>query len=133
MSAGQQQSRTGRTGGATPTQRAQTDWTSVADAAASTPNPMYVTRADAAYDADAAKKTKCRSLRKKLLQVTGLLFGLLVAILMPYFAVKVSTLSNDLAKLSVRVLKLSEGLLTLSDKVGERDGMKVSLLLWEIF
>ncbi|KAI8514571.1 hypothetical protein Bbelb_071620 [Branchiostoma belcheri] len=82
MSAGQQQSRTGRTGGATPTQQAQTDWTSVADAAASTPNPMYVTR-----------------------------------------AVKVSTLSNDVAKLSVKVLKLSEGLLTLSDKVGEREGM----------
>ncbi|XP_019618824.1 PREDICTED: collagen alpha-2(V) chain-like [Branchiostoma belcheri] len=37
--------------------------------------------------------------------------------------VKVSTLSNDLAKLSVKVLKLSEGLLTLSDKVGERDRM----------
>ncbi|KAI8513329.1 hypothetical protein Bbelb_099680 [Branchiostoma belcheri] len=121
MSAGQQQSRTGRTGGATPRQQAQTDWTSVADAAASTPNPMYVTRADAAYDAAAAKK--CRGLRKKLLQVAGLLFGLLVVILLSYFAVKVSTLSNDVAKLSVKVLKLSEGLLTLSDKVGERDGM----------
>ncbi|KAI8483386.1 hypothetical protein Bbelb_388490 [Branchiostoma belcheri] len=142
---------TAENSGATPTQQAQTDWTSVADAAASTPNPMYVTRADAAYDADAAKKTKSRGLRKKLLQVAGLLFGLIVVILLSYFAgfrmeaaltthgcpafahvfarrqhveaLKVSTLSNDVAKLSVTVLKLSEGLLTLFDKVGERDGM----------
>ncbi|XP_078678488.1 uncharacterized protein LOC144914480 [Branchiostoma floridae x Branchiostoma belcheri] len=41
----QQQPQTGTTGGATPTQSQQTDWRSLADAAANTPNPLYVSRA----------------------------------------------------------------------------------------
>ncbi|KAI8511625.1 hypothetical protein Bbelb_107250, partial [Branchiostoma belcheri] len=41
----QQQAQTGTTGGATPTQSQQTDWRSLADAAANTPNPLYVSRA----------------------------------------------------------------------------------------
>eukprot|EP00058_Branchiostoma_floridae_P014992 XP_002600480.1 hypothetical protein BRAFLDRAFT_70144 [Branchiostoma floridae] len=47
MSEGQQQSQTGDTEGATPMQQDQTDWTSLADAAASIPNPMYTSEAGA--------------------------------------------------------------------------------------
>ncbi|XP_019641532.1 PREDICTED: uncharacterized protein LOC109483016 [Branchiostoma belcheri] len=47
MPGGQQQTQTGDTGDATPMQQLQTDWRSLADAAANTPNAMYVSRADA--------------------------------------------------------------------------------------
>ncbi|XP_066301793.1 CD209 antigen-like [Branchiostoma lanceolatum] len=45
MPGGQQQSQTGDTG-TTPMQQPQTDWQSIADAAASIPNALYVSRAD---------------------------------------------------------------------------------------
>ncbi|KAI8502740.1 hypothetical protein Bbelb_194420 [Branchiostoma belcheri] len=44
MPGGQQQAQTADTAGTTPVQQPQTDWTSVADAAAAVPNPLYVTR-----------------------------------------------------------------------------------------
>ncbi|KAI8491763.1 hypothetical protein Bbelb_305680 [Branchiostoma belcheri] len=80
MPGGQQQSQTSGTAGTTPMQQPQTDWRSVADAAANVPNPMYVTRADAkadgSYATEAKKKKKCRHLRKKLWQ-TAWTVGLL--------------------------------------------------------
>ncbi|XP_019614638.1 PREDICTED: collagen alpha-1(I) chain-like [Branchiostoma belcheri] len=45
MPGGQQQSQTSDTAGETPTQQPQTDWRSLADAAANIPNLMYGTRA----------------------------------------------------------------------------------------
>ncbi|KAI8506313.1 hypothetical protein Bbelb_157400 [Branchiostoma belcheri] len=45
MSGGQQQSQTVDSGGATPQQQDQTNWRSLADAAANIPNTMYVSRA----------------------------------------------------------------------------------------
>ncbi|KAI8513376.1 hypothetical protein Bbelb_100150 [Branchiostoma belcheri] len=87
----------------------QTDWRSVADAAADIPNPMYVRSADvkrdANYDAH-AKKEKCRRLRKKLWQTAGLLVSLVVIIAVSYLAVKVSSHSEEIAKLS-EIIKLN--------------------------
>eukprot|EP00058_Branchiostoma_floridae_P018050 XP_002603539.1 hypothetical protein BRAFLDRAFT_79074 [Branchiostoma floridae] len=48
MQGDQQQSQTGDTG-TTPMQQPQTDWRSIADAAASIPNALYVPRADRTY------------------------------------------------------------------------------------
>ncbi|KAI8487289.1 hypothetical protein Bbelb_350870 [Branchiostoma belcheri] len=45
MSGGQQPSQIGDTGGASPQQQDQTNWRSLADAAANIPNAMYVSRA----------------------------------------------------------------------------------------
>ncbi|XP_066268489.1 collagen alpha-1(I) chain-like [Branchiostoma lanceolatum] len=103
MPGGQQQSRT-NTGGTTPKQP-QTDWMRRADAAANIPNPMYVTRADATYDADTNKKVNCRSVCKRLLLASGLVFGLVVVAMLSYLTVKVISVSEEMAKLSAEMAK----------------------------
>ncbi|KAI8509768.1 hypothetical protein Bbelb_121960 [Branchiostoma belcheri] len=100
MSGGQQRSQTGDTGGATPQQQGQTNWRSIADAAANIPNAMYVSRAD--YGADANNKTKWLDRGKKVLKGTGLFIAVATVLLFPIFAVKVSTLSGDVSKLAAR-------------------------------
>ncbi|KAI8491811.1 hypothetical protein Bbelb_306160 [Branchiostoma belcheri] len=109
MSRGQQQSQAQDTRGNAPMQQPQTDWRSVADAAATIPNPLYARSADvkrdANYDAH-AKKEKCRRLRKKLWQTAGLLVSLVIIIAVSYLAVKVSSHSEEIAKLS-EIIKLN--------------------------
>ncbi|XP_078676415.1 uncharacterized protein LOC144913548 [Branchiostoma floridae x Branchiostoma belcheri] len=100
MSGGQQPSQTGDTGGASPQQQGQTNWRSLADAAANIPNAMYVSRAD--YGADANNKTKWLDRGKKVLKGTGLFLAVAKALLFPLFAVKVNTLSGDVSKLAAR-------------------------------
>eukprot|EP00058_Branchiostoma_floridae_P017183 XP_002602671.1 hypothetical protein BRAFLDRAFT_72960 [Branchiostoma floridae] len=81
---------------ATPLQQDhQTDWKSLADAAANIPNSLYVTRGDYAYRTDANKKTKCIHLCKKLLKATGLFFTVVNAIMVPLLAVRLITLSGE--------------------------------------
>ncbi|XP_078664893.1 uncharacterized protein LOC144907549 [Branchiostoma floridae x Branchiostoma belcheri] len=87
MKRGQQQSQAADTGGATPMQQPQTDWRSVAHAAANTPNALYVSRADPTY----ADVNTCWRLRDKLWQITGLVFAVVIVILvilLPFFAGK---------------------------------------------
>ncbi|XP_078666056.1 uncharacterized protein LOC144908385 [Branchiostoma floridae x Branchiostoma belcheri] len=100
MLGGQQQSQTGDTGGATPKQQDQTDWRSLADTAANIPNTMYVSRAD--YGVDANSRTKWLDMGKKFLKGTGLFFAVVMVLLFTLFAVKVSTLSDDVSKLAAR-------------------------------
>eukprot|EP00058_Branchiostoma_floridae_P016940 XP_002602428.1 hypothetical protein BRAFLDRAFT_63481 [Branchiostoma floridae] len=107
MPGGQNQPQTGDTGGASPMQQPQTDWRSLADAGANIPNTLYVSRADASYDADANKKKKCRGLSKKVLQVTTIVFAVAVCVLLPYLAVQVSTHSSEMAKHGMR-LRMTE-------------------------
>ncbi|KAI8522090.1 hypothetical protein Bbelb_018440 [Branchiostoma belcheri] len=106
----QQQDQTGTTGGATPTQSRQTDWRSLADAAANTPNTLYVSRADAIYAAKATSVRKKRwGLCKKMWQITIVVFVAVNAILLPYLAVKSSVNSEDIFKLSRKTeLRLAE-------------------------
>ncbi|KAI8499350.1 hypothetical protein Bbelb_231140 [Branchiostoma belcheri] len=74
---------------------------SLADAGANTPNTLYVSRADAAYAADAnGRKKKCLGLCKKLWQFTIVVFVVANAILLPYFAVKTTMLAEEFAKLN---------------------------------
>eukprot|EP00058_Branchiostoma_floridae_P016781 XP_002602269.1 hypothetical protein BRAFLDRAFT_76956 [Branchiostoma floridae] len=94
--------------GTTPQQQPQTDWRKLAHAAATIPNTMYVSRADVTYDADAISKTQCRSLIKKLFQTAGFVFCLAVAIMLPYLTVRVISLSEDIAKLSIKIDKRTE-------------------------
>eukprot|EP00058_Branchiostoma_floridae_P019106 XP_002604595.1 hypothetical protein BRAFLDRAFT_92818 [Branchiostoma floridae] len=88
-------------------------WQSVADMAATTLNTLYVTRADV-YDVidDVDTKTKFFRLLKKLWAPTGLVFAVVIVILLAYFAGKVTTLSDEIAKLTARnniiELRLSE-------------------------
>ncbi|CAH1271099.1 COL6A5 [Branchiostoma lanceolatum] len=88
-------------------QQPQTEWKSRADAAANIPNPLYVTRADAKYDADANKKPKCRRVIKKLLQTVWFVSGLAVIIMLPYLTVQVISISEEMAKLSEEMAELS--------------------------
>ncbi|KAI8484492.1 hypothetical protein Bbelb_377630 [Branchiostoma belcheri] len=85
MPGGQQQSQTGDTGGATPEQQDQTNWRSLAHAAATIPNALYVSRADYMDRAD-NKLKKCIHLCKKFLKVTGLFFAMVSILLFPLFA-----------------------------------------------
>ncbi|XP_078696587.1 uncharacterized protein LOC144924839 [Branchiostoma floridae x Branchiostoma belcheri] len=87
------------------------DWRALANIAASVPNTLYVSRADVSYGAVATDNaTKCCSLRKKMLQTAGIVFAMVIFFLLPYFAVKVATLSDEMAKLSEGLEALSEGL-----------------------
>eukprot|EP00058_Branchiostoma_floridae_P004270 XP_002589758.1 hypothetical protein BRAFLDRAFT_97808 [Branchiostoma floridae] len=54
MPGDQQQSQTSDNAGTTPMQQPQTDWRSIADAAASIPNALYVSRADRTYQGEAS-------------------------------------------------------------------------------
>ncbi|KAI8499349.1 hypothetical protein Bbelb_231130 [Branchiostoma belcheri] len=105
-----QQAQAGTTGVGTPTQPPPTDWRSRADAAANIPNPLYASRADATYTADAnSRKKKCLGLCKKLWQFTSVVFVVANAILLPYFAVKTTMLAEEFAKLNRKTeLRLSE-------------------------
>eukprot|EP00058_Branchiostoma_floridae_P017056 XP_002602544.1 hypothetical protein BRAFLDRAFT_93849 [Branchiostoma floridae] len=91
--------------------RAQTDWTSVADAAATIPNTLYVSRADA-YGTEMDKKTKWFRLCKKFGQATAAVLVVVTAVLLPYFAVKVTTLAEITSKLEeqnkMTVLRVAE-------------------------
>ncbi|CAH1254594.1 Hypp1380 [Branchiostoma lanceolatum] len=85
------------------------NWRELADKGACVPNSMYVSRADVTYDAVAADKmTKCCNLRKKMLQAAGLVIVIVIFFLLPYFAVKVATISADVAKLSEELAILSD-------------------------
>eukprot|EP00058_Branchiostoma_floridae_P020472 XP_002605962.1 hypothetical protein BRAFLDRAFT_92210 [Branchiostoma floridae] len=95
MQGGQQQSQTGDNGGTKPTQQAPTDWKAVADAAANIPNTMYVSRADV-YGTEMDKKTKWFRLCKKFGQATATVIAVVIAVLFPYFAVKVITLAEKM-------------------------------------
>ncbi|KAI8495167.1 hypothetical protein Bbelb_271530 [Branchiostoma belcheri] len=96
MKRGQQQSQTGDTGGATPIQQPQTDWRSVADAAAYIPNTLYVSRADA-YDTP-SDGNKCWRLRNKVWQISGLVFAVVIVILLSFFSVKDANQSAEMAR-----------------------------------
>ncbi|XP_019642084.1 PREDICTED: collectin-12-like [Branchiostoma belcheri] len=98
MSGGQQPSQTGDTGGAKPKQQDQTNWKSVADAAANIPNALYVSRADYTDGAN-TKVKKCIHLFKKFMKGTGVFFAVVSILLFPLFAVKVF---DDVAKLTAR-------------------------------
>eukprot|EP00058_Branchiostoma_floridae_P004265 XP_002589753.1 hypothetical protein BRAFLDRAFT_97803 [Branchiostoma floridae] len=54
MPGDQQPSQTSDNAGTTPMQQPQTDWRSIADAAASIPNALYVSRADRTYQGEAS-------------------------------------------------------------------------------
>ncbi|XP_035660160.1 collagen alpha-1(XI) chain-like [Branchiostoma floridae] len=87
MSGGQRQPRTGNRGGTTPMQPPPTDWRTIANMAANIPNSLYVSRTAYDYDADTdiMIREKCWSICKKLLQIAGIMFVVVVAILLPYF------------------------------------------------
>ncbi|XP_066266288.1 uncharacterized protein [Branchiostoma lanceolatum] len=102
MPGGQQQSQT-NTEGTTPMQQPQTDWQSRADAAANIHNPIYATKADATYDADANNKANRRSVCKRLLLTAGLVVGLVVVTMLSYLTVNVFSVSEEMAKLSAEM------------------------------
>ncbi|XP_078695289.1 uncharacterized protein LOC144924203 [Branchiostoma floridae x Branchiostoma belcheri] len=88
MSGGRRQrSRTADTNDAMNTrmQESQTDWTHIADKAATTPNPLYVSKAGVS---DGADKTKCCNIRKKLWITIDIVFGLAIVIILAYCAAK---------------------------------------------
>ncbi|XP_066299148.1 collagen alpha-1(I) chain-like [Branchiostoma lanceolatum] len=85
--------------------QAQTDWRSIADAAANIPNAMYVSRADV-YGTEMDKKTKWFRLCKKFWQATAALFIVGIAALLPFFAVKVITLAEKVNKLEEQLTEL---------------------------
>eukprot|EP00058_Branchiostoma_floridae_P026039 XP_002611529.1 hypothetical protein BRAFLDRAFT_63834 [Branchiostoma floridae] len=68
----QQQSQTGDTG-TTPTQQPQTDWRSIADAAANIPNNLYVSRAGSinSWIAYACLLPKAIAKKKKMAAAAG--------------------------------------------------------------
>ncbi|KAI8484502.1 hypothetical protein Bbelb_377730, partial [Branchiostoma belcheri] len=69
----------------------QTDWTHIADKAATTPNPLYGSRSDQQTDpSDDADKTKCCKIRKKLWITIGIAFaiGVAIVVILAYCAAK---------------------------------------------
>ncbi|KAI8514053.1 hypothetical protein Bbelb_083770 [Branchiostoma belcheri] len=66
-------------------QESQTDWTHIADKAATTPNPLYVSGSDVSGDAD---KTKCCNIRKKLWITIDIVFGVAIVVILAYCAAK---------------------------------------------
>ncbi|KAI8484485.1 hypothetical protein Bbelb_377560 [Branchiostoma belcheri] len=91
MSGGRRRSRTGDTYGAMNMRESQTDWTHIADTAATTPNPLYGSRSDQQTDpSDDADKTKCCKIRKKLWITIGIAFaiGVAIAVILAYCAAK---------------------------------------------
>eukprot|EP00058_Branchiostoma_floridae_P003440 XP_002588928.1 hypothetical protein BRAFLDRAFT_89117 [Branchiostoma floridae] len=77
MPGGQQQSQTGDTG-TTPVQQPQTYWWSIADAAASIPNALYVSRADRTYPGGASGRCAlCSFIRSKLIYIATVIAVLL--------------------------------------------------------
>ncbi|KAI8500340.1 hypothetical protein Bbelb_219060 [Branchiostoma belcheri] len=88
--------------GATPKKQDQTNLESLADAVATIPNAMYVSKAGA----DTNSKTKWLDMSKKFLKVIGFFFALSMALLFPLFAVKVHTLSQKVMKLTVQETEL---------------------------
>ncbi|XP_035666003.1 uncharacterized protein LOC118409242 isoform X2 [Branchiostoma floridae] len=96
------QPQTGNTAGAIPKEYSG-DWRELANIGACVPNVLYVSRADAAD----TRMTKCCTLHKKMLQTAGLVFAIVIFFLLPYFAVKVATLSEDMTKLSDGMAVLS--------------------------
>ncbi|KAI8484489.1 hypothetical protein Bbelb_377600 [Branchiostoma belcheri] len=92
MSGGRRRSRTGDTYGAMNMRESQTDWTHIADKAATTPNPLYGSRSDKQADGrDEADKTKCCKIRKKLWITIGIAFeiGVAIVVILAYCAVGV--------------------------------------------
>ncbi|XP_035693881.1 uncharacterized protein LOC118428022 [Branchiostoma floridae] len=75
----------------------QTDWVAVADAAANIPNAMYVS--SAATNAMDPDKTKSFRLDNKLWHITGLVFAVVIVILLSFFAVNVTTLTEEVREL----------------------------------
>ncbi|XP_066287730.1 uncharacterized protein [Branchiostoma lanceolatum] len=80
-----------------PMQHSQTDWKSLADSAATVTNKMYVSRADVYAVND--KKTNAFRLCKQLLKTLGIIFAVVIVILQPYFAVRVTTLTKEVNEL----------------------------------
>ncbi|KAI8482290.1 hypothetical protein Bbelb_399810 [Branchiostoma belcheri] len=80
MSGGRRQrSRTADTNDAMNMQESQTDWTHIADKAATTPNPLYVSKAGV-RSGDDADKTKCCNIRKKLWITIDIVFGVAIVL-----------------------------------------------------
>ncbi|XP_078609692.1 uncharacterized protein LOC144880986 isoform X2 [Branchiostoma floridae x Branchiostoma japonicum] len=100
-------------GGTTPMQQAQTNWKSCADEAANIPNPLYGSRAGASYEAETNNKTKCWSLCKKVLET---FLVVVVCLLLPYCAVKITINSTEVTNLAVEMGKLSEEVAELSNE-----------------
>ncbi|KAI8515231.1 hypothetical protein Bbelb_078220 [Branchiostoma belcheri] len=121
MSGGQQQSQTGDTEGATPTQQPQTDWQSVADAAANIPNTLYVSRSDA-YDTP-SDGNKCWRLRNNIRKITGLVFAVVIVILLSFFSVKDANQSAEMAKQLEEIKKQNQ---KTELRVAELEGMCIS-------
>ncbi|KAI8486236.1 hypothetical protein Bbelb_359520 [Branchiostoma belcheri] len=91
MSGGRRRSRTGDTYGAMNMRESQTDWTHIADKAATTLNPLYGSRSDKQTDgSDDADKTKCCTIRIKLWITIGIAFaiGVAIVVILAYCAVK---------------------------------------------
>ncbi|KAI8490893.1 hypothetical protein Bbelb_313120 [Branchiostoma belcheri] len=85
--------------GTTPRPQFQTDYRSVADAAANIPNPVYPSRTavDASNDEETNTKKICWDLSKKMLKIAGIIV-ILLSFSLPYFAAKVS---KQVTKLSL--------------------------------
>ncbi|KAI8491367.1 hypothetical protein Bbelb_310000 [Branchiostoma belcheri] len=95
----QKQPKAEDTAGTTPRPQFQTDYRSVADAAANIPNPVYPSRTavDASNDEETNTKKICWDLSKKMLKIAGIIV-ILLSFSLPYFAAKVS---KEVTKLSL--------------------------------
>ncbi|KAI8484507.1 hypothetical protein Bbelb_377780 [Branchiostoma belcheri] len=127
MSGGQQQSQTGDTGGATPEQQDQTNWRSLAHAAATIPNALYVSRADYMDRAD-NKLKKCIHLCKKFLKVTGLFFAMVSILLFPLFAGSEPAITMLPSPPAKTVPGLSQYAASLENHVKKRYVEKISVI-----
>ncbi|KAI8498211.1 hypothetical protein Bbelb_241550, partial [Branchiostoma belcheri] len=90
--------------------QSQTDWTHIADITATTPNCLYVagvglSGSNEAYGAigTKTKKTKCCKIRKTLWKAIGLVIEVAILILLAYVTAKVTSLSEEVSKLSEKM------------------------------
>ncbi|KAI8499064.1 Fibrinogen- domains (FReDs) [Branchiostoma belcheri] len=107
MPGGKKQSQTGDAGDATPTQQDQPYWGPLADAAASIPNPIYVSRAETngtiTYNVN---KSKWSRWSKKFWWIAGGLVFIVIVVALSILTVNLSTLSQEVMTLSRRLTKL---------------------------
>ncbi|KAI8506242.1 hypothetical protein Bbelb_156690 [Branchiostoma belcheri] len=132
---GRQQHQTGDTGD-TPIQQSQTVWwSSVANAAASNVNPMYNSRAgivwaltDKTSEGGLSKRLRTalnivRGLCKKLWTALTIVLVVGIVIVQSYFAVKMATLSNEMAELRAQNTKMKQHIVELEGPLGEKGPM----------
>ncbi|XP_078674909.1 uncharacterized protein LOC144912960 [Branchiostoma floridae x Branchiostoma belcheri] len=107
MPGGKKQSQTGDAGDATPTQQDQPYWGPLADAAASIPNPIYVSRAETngtiTYNVN---KSKWSRWSKKFWWIAGGLVFMVIVVALSILTVNLSILSQEVMTLSRRLTKL---------------------------